>query len=264
VAEFSLSWYVAARTRGEPVVALPIFPLRMPVLAYLFCRGDASYGSPHELVGKRIGVPCYRYTVNLWLRGILQEHYGLAPNQVKWFTQLPEGAGFVPPGDIDITLTGRSTEEMLARGEVDAIMVPVLPESFVRADPGIRRLFRDCRAELRSFTTRTGMLPITHTVVMKESVLEREPWVARSLEDAFTEASRQMDAYYDRDPKRLGLSEAVLFLDDERKVYGPNRWSHGLGSSNRKVLETFVRYAHEQGYISRLPALEELFPTVAS
>ena len=66
VAEFSLSWYVAARMRGEPVVALPLFPLRMPVLAYLFVRDDSRISCPRDLIGKRIGCPGYRYTVNLW------------------------------------------------------------------------------------------------------------------------------------------------------------------------------------------------------
>src|SRR5579885_2053043 len=33
-AEISLSWYVAARDRGEPCIAIPIFPLRDPILAF--------------------------------------------------------------------------------------------------------------------------------------------------------------------------------------------------------------------------------------
>lgn len=261
VAEFSLSWYLAARCRGEPVVALPVFPLRMPVLAYVFCRTDASYASPADLVGKRIGTPCYRFTVNLWLRGIMKEHYGLAPEQVKWITAAPEGAGFAPPPEIDIAMVrGVKPEELLASGEVDAIMVPALPKSFVEGDPGIRRLFRDCRAEMRSYVTRTGILPITHTVVMKQSLCEREPWIAESLVKAFAEAQQATDNFYAVDPKCLGLSEAVFCLEEERVIYGENRWSHGLGGANRKVLETFIRYAHEQGYIPRRPALEELFP----
>src|ERR1700722_20514366 len=55
VAEMSFSWYCAARDRGEPVIALPVFPLRMPVHAYMFCRSDAPYTSPRDLRGKRIG-----------------------------------------------------------------------------------------------------------------------------------------------------------------------------------------------------------------
>src|ERR1019366_3593458 len=52
IAEMSFSWYCAARDRGEPVIALPIFPLRMPVHAYMFVRSDSPYTSPSDLRGK--------------------------------------------------------------------------------------------------------------------------------------------------------------------------------------------------------------------
>ena len=87
-AEMSLSWYVMARVRGEPVVALPVFPLRMPVLAYVFVREDSPYTQPKDLAGKRVATILYRITVNLWLRGMFQEHYGLAPEEVNWVVPL--------------------------------------------------------------------------------------------------------------------------------------------------------------------------------
>ena len=94
IAEMSFSWYVAARLRGEPVIALPIFPLRMAVHGYFFVRADSPIQSPAELVGKRIASTGYRYTVNLWLRGIMKDIYGVSPEQLKWFTNEKEGAGF--------------------------------------------------------------------------------------------------------------------------------------------------------------------------
>jgi 4,5-dihydroxyphthalate decarboxylase len=260
VAEFSLSWYVAARVRGEPVIAIPLFPLRMPVLAYLFVRDDSDIACPRDLIGKRIGAPGYRYTVNLWTRGLMKHHYGLSPDQVTWVTGAPEGAGFVIPGGVKVEMIpGADPEELLRQAKVDAILVPTTPASFLRREPGMRRLFRDARAEMRSLVARTGILPITHTVVMKQELYDREPWLARAFYDAFCEAQRLNDEFYDNDSKRLGLSEAVFFLEEERAIYGPNAWSHGLDARNRKVIETFVRYAHEQGYIDRVPKLEELF-----
>lgn len=260
-AEFSLSWYVAARTRGDPVVALPIFPLRMPVLAYLFCRTDAPYSRPYELKGKRIAAPCYRFTVNLWLRGMLREHYGLAPEDMEWITCGPEGAGYVPPTNVKVTLReGADPEELLKNGEVDAIMMPRLPQAFVNEEPWMRRLFHDARAETRSFVTRTGIHPITHTVVMNENVYKKNPWAGQSLTRLFMDAQTERDDYFLRDPKRSGSCEALFNMEDERAIYGPRRWAHGLNEANRRVIETFVRYAHEQGYIKRRPSIEELFP----
>ncbi|OGA95017.1 MAG: hypothetical protein A3G27_06035 [Betaproteobacteria bacterium RIFCSPLOWO2_12_FULL_66_14] len=260
VAEFSLSWYVAARCRGEPVIALPVFPLRMPVFAYVLCRSDAPYEHPGDLAGKRIGAPGYRYTVNLWLRGLLKEHYGLSPEQVSWVTAEKEGAGYVVPPGIDVTVkTGARPEELLLRGEVDAIFVPMLPQAFVNGDPRLRRLFRDARAETRQLHRRTGIVPITHTVVMKQSLYDREPWLAPSLVKAFMEAQRVCDDFYAKDPKHLGFTDSVFFLEEQRAAYGERSWTHGLNPANRNIMETFLRYAHEQGYIPRLMTLDELF-----
>ncbi|MGZ3667708.1 MAG: hypothetical protein ACXVDA_24855, partial [Ktedonobacterales bacterium] len=81
VAEMSFSWYVTALSRNSPVIALPVFPLRMAVFGYVFVRADSNICVPKDLIGKRIGTTAFRYTVNLWLRGIFNDHYGLAPDQ---------------------------------------------------------------------------------------------------------------------------------------------------------------------------------------
>lgn len=259
VAEMSLSWYVMARCRGEPVVALPIFPLRMPVHAYLFCRSDAPYKHPEELLGKRIGAGRYRLTVNLWARGILKEHYGVPPEACSWVTAEEEGAGFEIPRDISTrTLPGRNMEELLLNGEIDCLLSPVVPKAFQRGDPRMRRLFPDCRAEIAKYFRNTGIFPITHTVVMGEALWKREPWIAERMVMAFREAQRQVEEFYYADPKHLTLPQAVFVLEEERAAFGSDPWVQGL-QPNRHVLETFVRYAHEQGYIPRRPALEELF-----
>jgi 4,5-dihydroxyphthalate decarboxylase len=263
-AEMSLSWYVMARVRGEPVVALPVFPLRMPVLAYVFVRDDSPYTHPSELAGKRVATILYRITVNLWLRGMFQEHYGLAPSDVNWVVTVgEEGAGFKMPAGVKLTKrTGATPEELLEAGEVDAIFVPELPDDFVAGKSRMRRLFRDPQAEMQSFLRRTGILPITHTIVMNEGLAKREPWIARSLTQGFLEAQDLCDNYWQANPKHLSLPDGVFFLEQQRAVYGAKPYVHGI-EPNRKVLETFVRYAHEQGYIPRLPTLDELFPSFA-
>src|SRR5262245_54746900 len=152
-AEMSLSWYVMARVRGEPVVALPVFPLRMPVWAYVFVRKDSPYRQPNDLAGKRVGTMLYRLTVNLWLRGIFQDHYGLTPDQVEWVsTDGHDGANFQAPPGLRITrATGASPEELLERGEVDAIFTPELPAGFIDGTANMRRLFDDSQAEMRLY-----------------------------------------------------------------------------------------------------------------
>lgn len=262
VAEMSLSWYVSARCRGEPVIALPIFPLRMPVHAYLFCKSDSSYTQPGDLVGKRLGATRYRWTVNLWIRGILQEHYGLLPEHFSWVTTEEEGAGFVPRAGVEITcMPGHDPVQLLLDGKIDALLSPVVPEAFRTGNPMIRRLFQDCRAEIGNYFHQTGIFPITHTIVIGESLWKREPWIAGSLVEAFENAQRECEESYYAQPTPLSFPGAVLFMEEERATFGAHPWTHGV-QPNRHVLETFVRYAYEQGYTSRSPTIDELFPAI--
>ena len=259
VAEMSFSMYVAARGRAEPVIALPIFPLRMAVLAYAFCRADAPYTHPSELIGKRVASIGYRYTVNLWLRGIFKDHYGLTPEQVTWVTGAAEDAGYVVPKGITVEIVpGRTPGELLLSGEVDAVIGPEAPEEYLTGDPRIRRLFMDARGECARFFRDTGIFPMTHTVVMSEASWRAKPWVAEPLVNAFREAQRQCDAFYYANAKHVTFPDTVFFLEEQRRTWGTNPWPHGV-AANRRSVETFVRYAHDQGYIGQRLAIEELF-----
>jgi 4,5-dihydroxyphthalate decarboxylase len=259
VAEMSFSWFVAARDRGEPVIGFPIFPLRMPVFAYMFCRSDASYEKPSDLIGKRVGSMGYRYTVNLWLRGILKDHYGLSPEQVTWVTGEKEGAGYVVPAGIRVEVNAARTDEaLLLAGEIDAIFSPIIPESFLNGDDRIRRLFPDAAAEQAAYFSKTGILPITHLMVASEAFVKSHPWAAGRLLDGFRAAQAIVDDHY-FDAKNLSPPEAVFMLESCRRRYGQKLYKHGF-EENRQTIETFVRYAHEQGYISVRPAIEQLFP----
>ncbi len=259
VAEMSMSWYVAARARGEPCIALPIFPLRMAVLGYLYVHADAPYTKPGDLKGKRIGSPAFRYTVNLWLRGMLAEHYGLRPQDMSWVTNENEINGYMIPSDIDVTVVpGTGSGQLLIDGEIDAIMSPEPPPEFSAGDPRIRRLFPDARAEQVAYFKKTGIYPITHTVVMHQTMTRENPWVAERLVVAFREAQRLIDRYYSAGPKRLSLPGAAFIVEEEKRDYGPEPWSHGV-AGNRDTIETFVRYAREQGYINRDIPIEEFF-----
>jgi 4,5-dihydroxyphthalate decarboxylase len=264
VAEMSFSWYCAARDRGEPVIALPIFPLRMPVHAYMFCRSDAPYASPRDLRGKKIGVVGYRFTVNLWLRGIVQDHFGVKPEEMSWVSTLAtEGAGFEYPAGLDISvMPDADPQEMLLDGTVDAVFSPVILAGIANGDKRLRRLFPDSRAELAAYYAQTKIVPITHTVVVSEALLAREAWIAGSLLTAFREAQRVCDETY-LEPKYLSTYDAVLNLEEQRRDFGDTLYLHGL-KRNRHIIETFVRYAHEQGYTKRLLDVDTLFAPVGN
>ena len=261
IAEMSMSWYMMARCRKEPVIALPIFPLRMQIHPYIFCSSSSGIERPEDLKGKRIGMDQYRLTVGLWARGILQEYYGVRPGDCHWVTSEPEGAGFQLPADVKITVQNEPAEALLLRGEIDAIIPPNVVPSFRAKDPRIRRVFKDLRATVNEYFRKTKIFPITHALVVRQSLFDQHPWLVSSLLNAFTEAEKLCRKSYDY-AKRLAFPTAVLILEEEEEIFGANPWDHGLIPENRVVLEKFVQYAEEQGYIPYRPQLSELFAPV--
>jgi 4,5-dihydroxyphthalate decarboxylase len=260
IAEMSLSWYMMARCRNEPVIALPIFPLRMQIHPYIFCSSTSGIERPEDLKGKKIGMDEYRLTVGLWARGILQEDYGVRPEDCEWFTSGPEAplAGYQIPADVKVTVANEPTEQLLLRGEIDALIPPNIVPSFRARDPRIRWVFKDIRATVNDYFRKTRIFPITHTLVVRQSLFEENPWLVSSLVDAFTKAEEVCRKSYDY-AKRSAFPSAVLILEEEEELFGKNPWGHGLTPENQVVLKKFVQYAHEQGYIPRRPALSELF-----
>jgi 4,5-dihydroxyphthalate decarboxylase len=263
IAEMSLSWYMMARCRKEPVIALPIFPLRMQIHPYLFCSASSGIERPEDLKGKKIGMDEYRLTVGLWARGILREYYGVRPEECEWFTSAPERAGYQPPAGVKITVVAEPTETLLLRGEIDALIPPNIVSSFRGKDPRIRRIFKDPRTTVNEYFRKTRIFPITHTLVVRQSLFDEHPWLVSSLLNAFTEAEKVCRKSYDY-AKRLAFPSAVLILEEEEEVFGDNPWGHGLTPENQVVLEKFVQYAEEQGYIPYRPQLTELFAPVGN
>jgi 4,5-dihydroxyphthalate decarboxylase len=263
IAEMSLSWYMMARCRNEPVIALPIFPLRMQIHPYIFCGTASGIERPEDLKGKKIGMDEYRLTVGLWARGILREYHGVRPEECQWFTSAPERAGYQPPAGVNITVVNEPTEALLLRGEIDALIPPNIVPSFRAQDPRIRRVFKDTRTTVNEYFRKTRIFPITHTLVVRQSLFDEHPWLASSLLNAFTEAEDCCRKSYDY-AKRLAFPSAVLILEEEEETFGKNAWAHGLTPENQIVLEKFVQYAHEQGYIPYHPKISDLFAPIGN
>jgi 4,5-dihydroxyphthalate decarboxylase len=263
IAEMSLSWYMMARCRNEPVIALPIFPLRMQIHPYIFCGTASGIKRPEDLKGKKIGMDEYRLTVGLWARGILREYHGVRPEECQWFTSAPERAGYQPPAGVNITVVDEPAEALLLRGEIDALIPPNIVPSFRAKDPRIRRVFKDPRTTVNEYFSKTKIFPITHTLVVRQSLFDEHPWLVSSLVNAFTEAEERCLKSYDY-AKRLAFPSAVLILEEEEEIFGKNPWAHGLTPENQIVLEKFVQYAHEQGYIPYRPKISDLFAPIGN
>jgi len=97
-----------------------------------------------------------------------------------------------------------------------------------------------------------------HVTAIKQEIAEKYPWVAVSLMKAFEKAK---NIAYKRvaNPRITPLAWVRTAFEEERKILGADPWVYGLGESNRKNLETIIRYCHQQGLTSRQAPIEELF-----
>ena len=266
--ELSMGSYLIARDKGHPpFIAIPVFPSRAFRHSCIYINTDSGIKEPRDLIGKRVGVSEYQITMAIWARGILQHEYGVAPNQMKWFTGGEEHPGRQDkiehdlPADTDIQPIGpdQTLSAMLESGEIDAMCAAHLPLPFVRRSPKVRRLIPNFREVEREYYRRTKIFPVMHTVVLREDVYQRYPWVAQSLYKAFCEAKKRcQESMYEFSALKYMLAWSIAEMEEEREIFGEDLWPYGL-EANQHVLETLVQYACEQGLIKEKVDLKDLF-----
>ena len=121
-----------ARDQGEPLSALPVFLHRRFRHGFLFVNADAGIREPKDLIGKRVGGTNFQPAGNLWVRGILEEHYGVPHKSITWVVDREEDVRFNKPDDLKIEMIprGKRLDDMLAEGEIPAMLSPELPPAF--------------------------------------------------------------------------------------------------------------------------------------
>lgn len=268
VSEMSLSSYMMSKELGPDMIAIPVFLSRVFRHSSIYINTRAGISKAADLRGKKIGVPEYQMTAALWIRGILQDEYGVGPQDVLWFN-----GGLDEPGRIEklklnlpkeIRLTSipadKTLNNMLVAGELDAIITARAPSAFLKQDPAVARLFQDYKSEEIAYWKKTKIYPPMHCVAIRRDVYERNRWVAQSLFKAFVEAKQYsaVDFMFDGH-LRYALPFLHAAVDEHRQIFGDNDpWAYGI-APNRHILETAARYSHEQGLTSRRYAIEELF-----
>ena len=266
--EMSLSSYVASLGRAEPpFIAIPAFPSRFFRHSCIFVSAKSGIRKPEDLKGKRIGVPEYQMTAPVWIRGILSDEHGVKVTDVQHLSGGEEQPGrdeklkLDLPSSIKLSPIGKTQtlSGMLAEGELDALVTARAPSTFKSKPDAVKRLFPDYVAKEKEYYRRTRIFPIMHTVVIRRDVYAKNPWVAQSLYKAFTAAKKiASDMYAQTAALSSMLPWSTAQADETRAEMGEDWWPYGLGP-NRHVLETFLRYHHEQGLSKRLYKPEELF-----
>jgi 4,5-dihydroxyphthalate decarboxylase len=245
------------------VRAIPVFLHRRFRHGFAFVNTAKGIAKPTDLIGRKIGVKSFLVTAVHWLRGILEHEYGVPHKSIEWFAELDEDVDFATPGDLNLTRLphDKSVETMLADGELDAVLHSDLIKPYLAGDPRVARLFPDYKREEIAYFRRTGIFPIMHVMGIKAEILERHPWVAINMQNAF-EQSKAIAMRRMENPRIVPLAWYREAWEEQEEILGPDPWAYGLSAQNRKTLETLVGYSVEQGLIRRALPLDELFVPV--
>jgi 4,5-dihydroxyphthalate decarboxylase len=270
-AEMSLSTLTMLVSRGDDrLVGIPVFPSKAFRHSQVYVNSAAGIERPEDLAGRRVGIPEYQMTAAVWIRAFLEHDYGVTPRDVLWLTGGLYTPHYqerlhheIPPGvRIELIPEGKTLIEMLDSGEIDALATAQQPQPFTQDTGRVRRLFPDYRAVEEDYLRRTGLFPIMHTVVLSRRVYEEQPWVARSLLEAFEEAKRVGRARL-RNLDTLAVMHPWIAAElDELKGlferFGGDPFVYGVGP-NRHVLEALLDYSLEQGLSEQRVAVDALY-----
>jgi len=250
---------------------IPVFPLRVFRHKSIYIRTDRGIETPEDLRGKKIATPGYSSSSLTWIRGIVQDEYGVTPKDVHWVISASDSTAkasggpskqenVIPNGLSVITgPAGKDESDLLESGEVDALFHAAVPRAYTEGHPKVARLFPDSRRTEQAYYSKTGIFPIMHAVAIKKAVLEKNPWLIEAVFNAYSQAKQSAYDYLNKSAwYKTTLPWVSQELEATRALMGKNFWTYGI-DSNRKTLETFFRYSYEQGLCSRTLSIEELF-----
>mgnify|MGYP000011760362 FL=1 len=261
VCEVGMASYVSSRDDPEayPFTAIPVFTNKRFRHAYCYANEESGVEEPADLAGKKVGISSWQTAANVWTRGIFAEHYGLDLTAVQWYRRKKDDVPMEVPDRYDVRkLPGKHGGDAVAEredlidglltGELDAVMDPA--GATIRAVAESERadfLFDDPIAEEQQYFRETGVFPPNHVVVIRDEVLEEHPWVALNVYHAFC-AARDVCLDANRSPStNTSITWAPLYLLEQREVLGEDPFAYGLTEANRKAVDTFLAYSHDQG-----------------
>jgi 4,5-dihydroxyphthalate decarboxylase len=259
VCELSLVAYLVARDQRRAFTAIPVFPHRRFRHGYMVKRTNCGIEKPADLNGKRVGLDTLQNSAGLWMRGMLQDHYGVDLKSIEWWCQEEEDVPFEPAGWMRIkrVTKGKNIDQMLLDGDLEAALYPETLPSIRNHSPKVALLFPNPKEAEIDYYKKSGIFPIMHTVVIKNEILEQSPWVAVSILQAFQQA-KEVCYRHMKDPRNFALVWVKELMREQEAIFSSDPWPYNL-EENRKDLEAVVRYEYEQGMIKKRPKIEELF-----
>jgi len=259
VIEFHMGMYIA----GLPYkvlgyTAIPIFVKRMFRHSYIYVNRSAGIRTPADLNGRRVGIQTWFTTTALWARGILAEEYGVDLGSITWVAQESESIGdWCPPSWLKLEIAdGVSQYDLLRTGEVDA---SITTGAWAPGrDPEIDFLFPNYAELERDYFKRTGFFPINHVLIIKNAVLEKHPWVAMCMFDAWQKSKALCYEWLAWQRVHQTSLWFRALWEEERAIAGPDIYPWGFNAAKTE-LQKMMDYSVDQGLIPRMFKTEDLF-----
>ncbi len=252
VSEMALTTYLVAKAHGVALTALPVFLVRG--FHHGAVQVDPEAGlAPGDLAGRRVGVHRgYTVTTGVWARGVLRDEHGLDPSTVTWVLSGDEHVqAYSPPANVEPAPAGTSLAELLAAGELAAVVGADLE------GPGVAPLLPDPEAAGFAALAARGHYPINHLVVVRDELLAEHPDLGERLFDAFARSKalyvEQLRAGEIAEPTRADRMHARVV-----ETTGADPLPYGI-EPNRAVLEELVRHAVDQSILESDVDLDQLF-----
>jgi 4,5-dihydroxyphthalate decarboxylase len=230
VSEMAIVTALQALAYGKPLLILPVTLAARFQQACLITRRSNAPLTAADLRGRRVGVRAYTQTTGVWLRGILQNDYGVPPESIRWVTQ--EGAHLAEyrdPDGVEPAPPGRSLPDLLRAGDIGAaILGNDLPD-----DPDFVPVIPDPNAAARAWYEKHGVVPINHMMAVRRDVAASHPAALREF-------------------------WRVLHRAKPPQSDGPDRASIGI-TANRRALALVLHYCEQQRLLPRKLDLDEVF-----
>jgi 4,5-dihydroxyphthalate decarboxylase len=231
--ELALVSYLQAKVYNKGLKLLPAAMLGRFQHGTVLYNSDRGTLTPADLAGKRIGMRSYSQTTGAWMRGILENDYGVNFSGVQWVTfedgHVAEAKD--PPGVIRAK-AGQDITKMLLDGELDAgIYGAAMPK-----EPQLKSIVPDPDTAALAWYRKHGVVPVNHMVVVTEDL-------ARDNPPAVAELYRLLVA----GKKAAGVKPG----DIDTTPFGKE--------ANRPCLEMLISYAVQQDLIPHRLGVADLW-----